>query len=637
MFKSFMFVVMVFGIAVAATAEMNPIEVLQSDAPLEDKVEACRLISVSGDVNAVPVLEPLLADEELSHMARYALEPMKSDEVGAALRRALQTTSGKLKSGIVASLGVRRDAAAVSELIPLLQDGDGVIVEAAARALGRIAAPEGVEALKTAIAQPNLSYAIAQALGEGLFFAAEVILENGASAEAVPLYDVAYGMDALPVHIRAAALRGAVLARKPQDGLPLVLEALQGDNPVFVTAVLRTVLEMEEPNRTANTLANLLPTLVDDRKIQVLQALGELGYRPVGKAVLAEVGSGTLPVRVAAIRTAVRLEHEPVLPVLAMLLSSGDQELAEAAREGISYFPGKAGDEAIMEMFKSGEAQIRLTAVELVSQGALPVPADLLMQVAKEDVDAGVRLAALKGAKDYVGSPHLAALIELLLAPRSDEEIAAAEEAIKLLCVREKGASKEDPTVPVALVEALSNAFVAGEGPSKLAVMRILSATGSPSAFEVVLPIALSGEGELKDTAVKAICDWPTDVALPTLLTWVQTPPGDTVKMAALRGVVRLLAPGQDTPENLCQQYATLMAQAGNANEKKLILSGLANIGHAAALNMVVEQVADEAVKAEAMAAAIAIAEKLGSSPEDKEALEKAKTLIPELGRRRKK
>ena len=144
------------------------------------------------------------------------------------------------------------------------------------------------------------------------------------------------------------------------------------------------------------------------------------------------------------------------------------------------------------------------------------------------------------------------------------------------------------------------------------------------------------GEGELKNRH-KAVCDWPTAVALPTLLEWIKAPANDTAKMNALRGIVRLLIPGQETNENLCGQYAALMAQAASANEKKLILSGLANIGSVCALNMVVEQVADEAVKAEAVAAAIAIAEKLGNSPQERDALKSARELIPELGRNRKK
>ena len=104
---------------------------------------------------------------------------MPAGEADAALRRALGTTSGRLKAGVVASLGVRRDAAAVPEIIPLLKDADGFIVEAAIRSLGRIGTPECIDALTNAVSQPGLPFAVMCALGDGISFAAETALKVG--------------------------------------------------------------------------------------------------------------------------------------------------------------------------------------------------------------------------------------------------------------------------------------------------------------------------------------------------------------------------------------------------------------------------------------------------------------------------
>ena len=86
----------------------------------------------------------------------------------------------------------------------------------------------------------------------------------------------------------------------------------------------------------------------------------------------------------------------------------------------------------------------------------------------------------------------------------------------------------------------------------------------------------------------------------------------------------------------MCRHYAWLLTKAASANEKKLVLSGLANIGHPAALTLVLDQLGDESVKAEAVQAAITIADQLGTSPEDAAALERAKSLVPELAARDK-
>ena len=54
--------------------ETRLIEVLKSGAPRAAKDAVCRALKTIGTAVAVPALAPLLADESLSHMARYALE-----------------------------------------------------------------------------------------------------------------------------------------------------------------------------------------------------------------------------------------------------------------------------------------------------------------------------------------------------------------------------------------------------------------------------------------------------------------------------------------------------------------------------------------------------------------------------------
>ena len=687
---------------------MDPIAVLKSDAPFADKANACILLSISGDVSALPLLEPMLTEEKLSHMARYALEPMPGNEADAILRRALKTTSGKLKAGVVTSLGVRRDVTAVPEMIPLLADEDGFVAEAAARTLGRIGTLDGIEALEARLVQPGLSYAVMQSLGDGLFAAAEGAQADGNAAQAAQIYDAVYAVEALPVPVRAAALRGAVLARKPKEGLPILLSAIQGDQPVFFAAAMRIAHEIGGKGNTSAALAEVLPSLTPDQKIQLIQVLAERGQDSAGPALLREADSGTVDVQIAALRAATRLAYPPAVPVIASQVLSGDAALAQAAKECLSYFPGKAGDMALQNMLRSNDAKVRCTAVELIGQGGLEAPVDLLMKVAKDDDDESVRVAALEGVQQYAGMEQMPGLLDHLLHGASKEEMRAAEEGLKLLCVRQKAAPVGDivitravygdlpdgvqadvtekvqqiiaggalsvdasngnfgdtapgkvkqlrvdytdagtpasqtvregqtlhitsATVPSEIIDALCGALAEGEGETKLAVLRVLTSAGSQQAFEAVMALTSGSDAGLKEAAVRAVCDWPTVLALPTVMDWAVNSSDDTVRVLALRGAVRLLKLGQDAPEALTQNYATLMQKAASADEKKLLLSGLAQVGHASALELVLAQVGDDAVKAEAVQAAISIAKKLGAAPADAAVIERAKALIPEL------
>ena len=53
--------------------ETRLIEVLKTEVPRAAKDAVCRALKTIGTVASVPALAALLADEKLSHMARYAL------------------------------------------------------------------------------------------------------------------------------------------------------------------------------------------------------------------------------------------------------------------------------------------------------------------------------------------------------------------------------------------------------------------------------------------------------------------------------------------------------------------------------------------------------------------------------------
>ena len=110
------------ALAEEAASEASLISVLEGDADWYEKQDACRTLRRIGTEKSIPALAALLGDERLSHMARYALEPMAMPEAGKALRDALEQTEGLPKTGVIISLGARRDQQAVSQLTPLLDD-----------------------------------------------------------------------------------------------------------------------------------------------------------------------------------------------------------------------------------------------------------------------------------------------------------------------------------------------------------------------------------------------------------------------------------------------------------------------------------------------------------------------------------
>ena len=197
-------VVKTHGDAVARKAlEARIIPVLGADMPRAAKDYACRWLRTIGTEASVPALAALLPDKDLSHMARYALERIPSPEAGEALRKALPDVGPAQQIGIMGSLGVRGEDAAVVSLQALLGCGEAAVACSAAQALGAIGSPQAAKVLLGAKPGPGTKEALADAsLG-----AAERLLAAGKKTAAKDVYQGLLGGKPTEA-VKAAATRG---------------------------------------------------------------------------------------------------------------------------------------------------------------------------------------------------------------------------------------------------------------------------------------------------------------------------------------------------------------------------------------------------------------------------------------------
>ena len=139
---------------------------LSPDATYECKDFICRQLWIIGTKTSVPALAPMLADEQYSDMARYALERNPAPAAGKALRDALGQASGKARIGIINTLGARRDRSAVLALEKIVAGTDEDAAAAAASALGAIggAKPTAILARAKQVGAPKVQDAAILAL-----------------------------------------------------------------------------------------------------------------------------------------------------------------------------------------------------------------------------------------------------------------------------------------------------------------------------------------------------------------------------------------------------------------------------------------------------------------------------------------
>ncbi|MFP4058209.1 MAG: HEAT repeat domain-containing protein [Candidatus Brocadiia bacterium] len=403
------------------------------DAELKDKSDACRLLARVGTKDAVPVLAGLLGEEKLSHMARYALEPIPDPAVDEALRAALGKLEGRHLIGVIASVGVREDAKAVPALAKYLSASEAGVAEAAARALGSIGTEAAADALEAALPRAPADSRVA--FCEGLFRCAEALRADAQTERARALYDRLRQTRDAPHQVRAGALRGAVLVRG-EEGLPLLLEALRGDDWTQVAAAARTAMEMPQEEVT-EALADELGKLPADKQILVVQTLGTRGEAGAVPALLALAKKGDKAARVAAIRALPMIGHPTAVPVLVELFEDPDDEVAKAARDALAALEGEAVDAALADMLDADDATTRRLAVTMLAQRRADEAPAALMKAAKQDQDESVRVASIRALGELdLRLEQFPALVDLLVAAKSADEIRVLESTLAGLCKR---------------------------------------------------------------------------------------------------------------------------------------------------------------------------------------------------------
>ena len=200
--------------AESPSAEDKWVEVLKSNVPAAQKCNACRELRTAGTEKSIPVLAGLLTDAETSHAARFALEAMPYPAAGAAPREAAGKATGLTRSGILDSLGQRRDPEAVPVLAAALVDPDPQVVAAAAVALGKIGTVEAAGALTAARAKARDK--ARTAVDDGLLLAADRLLAAGQRDLAAKIYRDLASPDEPPRSAKRLARRRA--SRRPAGG-----------------------------------------------------------------------------------------------------------------------------------------------------------------------------------------------------------------------------------------------------------------------------------------------------------------------------------------------------------------------------------------------------------------------------------
>jgi HEAT repeat protein len=540
----------------AGLDESELIAVVLGDGPKADKAIACKKLAVCGTAEAVPALATLLTDEELISWARIGLEAIPGPESAAALRDALTRVKGRSLVGVINSLGVKQDVAAVESLIPLLGSDDEQVAAAAAVALGKIGGAASATALQKAL--PKGTDDVRSAVAEGLVYAAEGLLAADDAKQAVTIYDQVRAAD-VPTIRKLEATRGAILARG-DDGISLLLEQLRSDDKPFFYIGLTTARELTGQAVT-DAIAAEVTTAPPAKAALLLKVLEDRGDKITSAVVMDAATKGEPAVRAAAIGVLGKLGDASAVPALLAAAADADAAVAETAQTALAELSAEGVEEKLLSLLTSAEGDEQVALMKVIGKRRLDA-ADALFKMAASS-DSAARAAAIKALGETVNAEELAALIELVKKSSAGERDTALA-ALKSACVR----MGDRDAAAGKVISAMSGESIE----LQCAMLEILGAMEGDVALAAIGNAGKTDNEQLQDAATQVLGRWMTADAAPTLLSVAKEAPGEKYRLRALRGylrVARQLQMSDAARGAVCMEALKLIDRD---DERKLIL-----------------------------------------------------------------
>jgi HEAT repeat protein len=280
----------------------------------------------------------------------------------------------------------------------------------------------------------------------------------------------------------------------------------------------------------------------------------------------------------------------------------------KAARESLYRLRGPKIDETVLAAIPSAEARVKVELIRSTGERNIAAGVEILLKTAR-DKDAKVRRETLRVLKTIAEPKYLPALVELLVGVQSSVDRREAEKTVTAV------AHKIPEHITGRAEEVLAVLPSVKDVASRCSLLRVLGKIGDDSTLDVLRAGLKDKSVQVLETCIRALAGWPTVEPVADLLKVVQTSENKIHRVLALRGFVRLIGLDSGRPaQETIGMYRQAISLASNTSEKKMALSGLANIKSLAALQMAAAYLEDKSLQQEAEVAVVKIAEATGGS-----------------------
>lgn len=581
-------------------------------------------VGVRGDEEAIPLVAKLLSDAnpDVARAAARALGEIGTAEAATALQTKLKGAAPRqfqaLAEGLfrcAESLAAENQTEQAQGIYDQLRRIPGAPHQIRAAALrgavltrGNDGLPLLVEALRDEnyavfasgirismeLKGPELAPALASELttlpADRQVLVIRILEQRGDPTSAAALMKL---LDSAAMPVRIAALQ-ALTRLNHLPVIPLLSRLSLGEDDALANAAKECLGSF--PGQAADEAIAQLLASTDSGARRLGAEL--IGRRPTRLAVPALLGLCATEqdeaVHVAALKVLRELAGpDELAPLLQILLKTGSKAVIQATTPALVAVCSRQP--------ASGNIQIRMATYGDVEGSK---SADVTRKVAKS-VQQGI--TAIEASNSNFGDPTPGLRKKLVVRYSVD-----AVDTIKTVAEGET-LNLTSPTAPAAVVNPLVAAVGTATGPAKLALLRILRTVGGPKALDAVRTATSDPDAEVKKSARRMLCEWPTPDALPAVVQLAKNPPSPDLKASALRGWFRLI-PLQDVPPG--EKLAGVQQAMALADRKEEMWAALNVVGELPlpeALALVVPHLDDPNLKEEACVAAVGISEQIAT------------------------
>ena len=571
---------------------------LAPTATAEARRFACQQLAVIGTDNCLPAVAGLLQQPTNVPLACYVLSIHPSRQAGELLRNALLTVPGTNRIPIIDALGHRREAEAAKTIANLTDYADPEVARAAILALGKIACPPALDTLAQ-LRREGKAQTLRAAV-EASLTAADLISGSNPSA-ALAIYTELNHPDQ-PPFIRRAAFEG-LLRVEPKAAQQRVLAALRDKDAALKPSAIAAVRTLPGAN-VSRTFAAELPRLTPDEQVLLIGALAARNDAGARQAIEGQLAATNPAVRLAAIQALGAVGDATTVPLLvkAIMRSPTQAEVTAIENALVNLAGADAVDRALIEQLPQAAKGAKPTLISALGKRGNRLAVDALLTEAGS-TEAAVAQAAFHALGRLATAEDLPKLIDRLLHLKAPAARDAAEDAVAKALANTPEPAQRAEAVCAALAKA-------GDLETRLALIRLLPSCGSAQALGTLVSLVSDPDPQVRDTAVRAVAEWPDASAWAVLAGLYQQPANETHRVLALRALVRLATDLNAQPNAvLIERYRALLEGARSDDDRKLILGALSGCASPEALKLALPLLEQPALKSEAAMAVKKIAE----------------------------